>query len=103
VFVLSSLVETFGVVVAEALAMGVPVVATRSGGPESIVGADDGLLVPPGDELALADAMAVMVETRGDYNADLIRKRCIDRFSGAAVADALSGIYCRALAAARAA
>jgi glycosyltransferase involved in cell wall biosynthesis len=102
-FVLSSLVETFGVVVAEALAMGVPVVATRSGGPESTVCADDGLLVPPGDEPALASAMTIMVETRSDYNADLIRQRCIDRFSGAAVAEALSGIYCRALSAARAA
>jgi hypothetical protein len=47
--------------------------------------------------------MTIMVETRSDYNADLIRQRCIDRFSGAAVAEALSGIYGRAHAAARAA
>jgi glycosyltransferase involved in cell wall biosynthesis len=100
-FVLSSLVETFGVVVAEALAMGLPVVATRSGGPESIVGPEDGLLVPTADKGALADAMSIMVETRSDYSADLIRERCIDRFSGPAVAEALSGIYDRALAAAR--
>jgi glycosyltransferase involved in cell wall biosynthesis len=96
-FVLSSLVETFGVVVVEALAMGVPVVATRSGGPESIVGPQDGLLVPPGDEAALAMAMAVIAETRDTYRPDRIRERCIERFSGPAIADALSAVYSRAL------
>jgi glycosyltransferase involved in cell wall biosynthesis len=96
-FVLSSLVETFGVVVAEALAMGVPVVATRSGGPESIVERDDGLLVPAGDEAALAKAMSVMAETRGSYRSDLIRERCVERFSGPAIAERLSGVYRRAL------
>jgi glycosyltransferase involved in cell wall biosynthesis len=97
-FVLSSLVETFGVVVAEALAMGVPVLATRSGGPESIVGPEDGLLVSAGDERALAEAMASMVRNRDGFRPERIRKRCADRFSGAAVAEALSAIYGRALA-----
>ncbi len=59
VFALSSLYEGFGIVLVEALALGVPVVATRCPvGPEEIV--SDGLtgvLVPPADEGALAEAL----------------------------------------------
>ena len=53
----SSNVETFGVTLIEALATGVPVIATRSGGPQDIVTSECGHLVPVGDEAALAEAM----------------------------------------------
>lgn len=50
--------ETFGLVVAEAMLLGVPVVATRVGGIPEIVRADiDGLLVPPDDPRSLAEAL----------------------------------------------
>jgi teichuronic acid biosynthesis glycosyltransferase TuaC len=53
----SSAVETFGVVLIEALASGVPVVATRSGGPDDIVTPEVGFLAAPGDASSLADAL----------------------------------------------
>lgn len=58
-YVLSSSWEGFGLALAEAMASGLPVVATRSGGPSEIVGEDGacGLVVAPGDEAALAEAM----------------------------------------------
>lgn len=59
-FVLPSLVEAFGNVVAEALSLGIPVVATRCppNGPEEILQHGRyGRLVPPGDSGALAEAM----------------------------------------------
>jgi len=58
-FVLSSAWEGFGLVVAEAMASAIPVVATRSGGPQEIVGEDEtaGFLVPPRRSDALAAAM----------------------------------------------
>lgn len=58
-FVLSSLTEGFSLATVQALAAGVPVIATRSGGPEEIL-ADSrgGLLVPAGDPGALASALA---------------------------------------------
>jgi glycosyltransferase involved in cell wall biosynthesis len=57
-FVLPSLREGFSIATVQAMAAGVPVVATRSGGPETIVeDARTGVLVPPGDAAALADAV----------------------------------------------
>src|SRR5205814_390480 len=58
VFVSPSLYEGFGLPAAEAMACGTPVVATTAGAfPEVIVDGETGLLVPPGNALALANAI----------------------------------------------
>ena len=50
--------EPFGLVLVEAMALGKPLVATALGGPVEIVEEGvSGLLVPPGDEKALAEAI----------------------------------------------
>ena len=54
-FILASDEEGFGVVILEAMACGIPVVSTRSGGPDDIItDGDDGYLVPRDDASALA-------------------------------------------------
>lgn len=59
VFTLSSLHEGLPVALMEALALGLPVVATRAGGiPELVSDGSEGLLVAPGDAEALAAAQA---------------------------------------------
>ena len=60
----SSDVETFGVTLIEALATGIPIIATRSGGPQDIVTPENGHLIPVGDEAALADAMRTVYANR---------------------------------------
>jgi glycosyltransferase involved in cell wall biosynthesis len=58
VFVLASWWEPFGLVLVEAMALGVPVIATRAGGvPEVVLEGETGLLVPPGDVEALTEAI----------------------------------------------
>jgi len=61
IFVLPSLLEAFGMPAAEAMAAGLPVVASRSGGIVEIVAdGETGLLVPPDDAAALAEALLTL-------------------------------------------
>jgi len=96
-FVLSSDAETFGVVLIEALSRGRPVVATRAGGPDSIVEPEDGLLVPTGDHQAMAKALTEIARTLPRYDSAVLRQRAIARFGGDAIAQRLISIYEKAV------
>jgi len=61
VFVLATLYEGYGMVVAEALARGLPVVSTATGAIADLVGADAGIVVTPGDVTAFSDALARVI------------------------------------------
>lgn len=84
-------VETFGIVLLEAMACGLPVIATRSGGPEDIITEQVGLLVPPRDERALADAMRQMCQTA--YNREAVRHYVVERFGYARIVARLVQVY----------
>ncbi len=62
----STLPEPFGLVIAEAMSAGVPVVATGAGGvPEIVEDGTTGILVPPGDHKSLAEAIAkILLDSR---------------------------------------
>jgi glycosyltransferase involved in cell wall biosynthesis len=63
VFALPSSYEGFSHVLLEAMVAGAPVVAAAVGGnPELIVSGDNGLLIPPGDDHALTEALARLVD-----------------------------------------
>jgi len=64
-FVLSSEEEGFGLVLAEAMASGSPVVSTACGGPDDLVtDGEDGFLVPVGDASMLSEVMFRLAERR---------------------------------------
>lgn len=92
-FVLSSEYETFGVVVIEALALGKPVVATRCGGPESIIVPEVGYLVDKNSVECLTQGMIELYENRDKYSAKDIREYCRTNFSEEAVINKLTDIY----------
>lgn len=62
IFALPSRYEPFGIVLVEAMAAGLPVVASRTGGiPDVLEGGNVGLLTPVGDEQALAAALNTLL------------------------------------------
>lgn len=94
--VLASSLETFGVVLIEALATGIPIIATDSGGALDIVHPGVGATVPHGSPEALESAMRALLNN--EYSAVAIRADAVRRFSNAAVANALREVYARVLA-----
>ncbi len=83
---LASDFETFGVVVIEALASGRPVVVTASGGPDHLVNAANGLLIPARDKPALRDALVLMRGSAVGYDRTAIREAALRDYSPAAFA-----------------
>jgi glycosyltransferase involved in cell wall biosynthesis len=62
VFVLPTFHEGYGMVVAEALARGLPVISTPTGGIPELITDDAGILVPPGNVPALAAALSRVID-----------------------------------------
>ncbi len=63
IYVHSSVEEGFGIAIIEAMAAGLPVVATNVGGiPEIITNNKNGILIPPENPQALADAISDLIE-----------------------------------------
>ena len=92
-YMLSSHIETFGVVVIEALSQGTPVISTRCGGPESILTLEDGVFVPINSVEAMADAMIYIINNEHNYDREQIRQRCLAEFSEAAFIKGMVEIY----------
>lgn len=92
-FVLPSQSETFGVVYVEALACGVPVIATRCGGPEAFIDQRNGILIPVGDKDALVEAMIDMRTNAHRYDRQQISARAKEFFSEEAVARRILDVY----------
>jgi len=80
VFVLSSNYETFGVVLIEAMACGIPVITTKCGGPEDIVNQNNGILVEKNNKEALSKAMINIKNNIQKYDKDFIINDIKDRF-----------------------
>ena len=92
-FVLPSIIETFSVSTAEALACGLPVLVTRCGGPEGFVNERAGMIIAPGDAEELADALTSMIERLHSYDRAAIACEAKERFGSASVSETLCELY----------
>jgi len=89
-------VETFPVTLLEALASGVPVASTRVGSIADLVDeGTTGLLVPPGDEAALSDAVGGLLRdpARRERMAGAARAQAERRFDAAAMVAAYGRLF----------
>jgi glycosyltransferase involved in cell wall biosynthesis len=98
-FVLSSDEEGLGIVVLEAMASGLPVVATRCGGPEMVVAhGETGYLVNIRDHVELAQRMkdiltnSMLARHMGERGRKLIEKRFSLKAAGLAFLDAYDAL-----------
>jgi glycosyltransferase involved in cell wall biosynthesis len=85
-FVLSSSYEAFGVVLIEAMSTGLPVIATRSGGPESIIDEVCGYLVDTGETARLTEVMLMMINKYDKFHQGTIRERVLQQYGSGIIA-----------------
>ena len=92
-FILPSRSETFGVAYIEAMACGLPIIATDCGGPRDIVTEYNGLLIPNEDVDALSAAILYMAKNINKYDRKAIAEDCQARFSPEVIARQLTKIF----------
>jgi starch synthase len=91
-----SLVESFGMPVAETMASGVPVVASRVGGlPELVIDGTTGLLVDPDNPAALSQAILRILDDRASAQAmgRAGRRRAEKLFAWEKIVETLLALY----------
>lgn len=93
IFVLPSSFETFGLVYVEAMAAGLPVIATKCGGPEDFINTENGLLIPCDDLPALIKAIQQMIAMHNTYDKQKLQRDVIKHFSSTVIAEKLLSIY----------
>lgn len=95
VFVLPSISEASPITLLEAMACGVPVVATRVGGVAELLGATRGTLVAPSDPAALAAALQRYLDepSTARRHADVARAFVVDHYNIDATAAAYAALY----------
>ncbi|MGV9011806.1 MAG: glycosyltransferase [Flavobacteriales bacterium] len=91
--IVNSNVETFSIVTGEALALGKPVIATRCGGPQTLIRDGNGVLIPVKDDAALAAAMREVASKHDAFPPQKQRDSLGGKFTPSAVGQQYVSIY----------
>lgn len=92
-FILTSRFETFGIVYAEAMYFGKPVIGTQTGGPDSFITQEVGLTVKVEDIDETVNAMKHVIEHYSDYDSCKISEYAKENFSEEQICGQLVEIY----------
>lgn len=96
VVVSASSIETFGMTLAEALASGIPVITTDSGGVRDIVTPEVGIMIDDFSATAITDAMLAIRKTYAKYEPLALQEYAENNFSEDVIYKQLIGMYnCR--------
>jgi L-malate glycosyltransferase len=93
-FVLNSDYETFGVVLIEAMAVGLPVITSSCGGPNYIINDNSvGSIFPNRNLDSLTEELKQMYKNHKKYNRNNIKNSCREKYSEEAVTESLIKTY----------
>ncbi len=92
-FVYPSEHETFGIVIAEAMAAGLPVIVGNQTAPQEFVNRELGHLIPPNNIDQIADAIEDMIRNHAAYDSQKIRESVVKKFSLPVFGERLYKIY----------
>jgi len=92
-FILASRFETFGIVYIEAMNYGKPIIATKTGGPDTFLNEKCGILVENENIEEIKKAMIKMKDTYDEYDKKYISEFCENNFSEKVIAQRLISLY----------
>lgn len=92
-FVIFSNHENFPCVVVEALCCGLPVIASDAGGVREAVNAENGIIVPVGDESSLANALQKLMQNYRQYNCQRISGEAAAKYAAPLIGSQFFGLY----------
>jgi glycosyltransferase involved in cell wall biosynthesis len=93
VFVSTSIAETFGVAICEAMSTGMPVISTSSGGVDDTITDDSGIKVEIRDAEAIAEALISIKCGVTKFDPTLVRKTIVEKFGSIAFKKKLRMLY----------
>jgi glycosyltransferase involved in cell wall biosynthesis len=91
--VMNSRFETFSLICIEAMSCGKPVLATDCGGPSGFMNQQNGILIPPGDDVQLTSALKKMISNFKNYDPKLLKEFASKHFSAAETGKKFYQIY----------
>jgi glycosyltransferase involved in cell wall biosynthesis len=96
-FLLTSNFETFGVVLIEALACGLPIVATNVGAVPEIVNSTNGLLAQSNNSNDIAEKIVMMIQNKNNYAKLSLSESVKEKYSPMQIANKFSKLYAQVL------
>lgn len=93
VFLMFSNVEGLPCAILEAMSVGLPIIATETGGMSDWVTPETGILINIGDEAGLVEAMNSMIDNYLKYDPLVIRSRIIEKCSVETIGKSITAVY----------